>query len=132
MLKGKGAVGRRLRQDDNHLSSQIYNDITEIMWNIIWYYIYIVKIASEHYICTFYVSKKKKKLRLRVKFRKFSLGSQTKEKKRSAQNHLAEDRDERADGDGSNTGRSQSTGQGWLATFNCGMKRLSKWDRQRK
>lgn len=60
MLKGKGAVGRRLRQDDNHLSSQIYNDITEIMWNIIWYYIYIVKIASEHYICTFYVSKKKK------------------------------------------------------------------------
>ena len=55
MLKGKGAVGKRLREDYSHLSSKIYNDITETMWNIIWYYIYIVKIASE---CTFYVSKK--------------------------------------------------------------------------
>ena len=108
MLKIKGAVSWRLREDNSHLLSQIYNDITETMWNIIWYHIYIVKIASDHYICTFFVSKKN--LRLRVKFRKFSLGARTKEKKRSAQNHLAEDRDERADGDGSNTGRSQRTG----------------------
>ena len=58
MLKIKGAVSRRLREDDSHLLSQIYNDITETMWNIIWYHIYIVKIASDHYICTFFVSKK--------------------------------------------------------------------------
>ena len=58
MLKGKGDVGRRLREDNNHLSSQIYNDIIETMWNIIWYCIYIVKIASDHYISTFFVSKK--------------------------------------------------------------------------
>ena len=58
MLKIKGGVSRRLREDDSHLLSQIYNDITETMWNIIWYHIYIVKIASDHYICTFSVSKK--------------------------------------------------------------------------
>ena len=54
MLKIKGAVSRRLREDNSHLLSQIYNDITETMWNIIWYHIYIVKIASDHYICTFF------------------------------------------------------------------------------
>ena len=128
MLKGKGAVGRRLREDNTHLSSQIYNDITETVWNIIWYYIYIVKNASEHYICTFFMSKNNYAYESNSEVQSWF----PKKKERPAQNHLAKDRDERDDGDGSNMARSQSTGQGWVATFYCGMKRLSKWDRQKK
>ena len=47
MLKGKRAVGRRLREGSSHLSSKIFHDITETMWHIFWYYtvIFIVKIA---------------------------------------------------------------------------------------
>ena len=58
IFKGKGAARRRLREDNRHLSRQNFHHITETMWNVIWYYIYIVKVASEHYIW-FILCKKK-------------------------------------------------------------------------
>ena len=59
MLKGKRAVGKRLREDNSDLSSQLFLNITETMWHIFWYYtlIFIVKMASEHYR-SFFVRKK--------------------------------------------------------------------------
>ena len=60
----KGTVGRALKEDNSHLWSQIFHNITETMWNIFLYYNFIVKIASEHNIYIFCKKEKEKKLLL--------------------------------------------------------------------